>query len=178
MLENDKRAGFFDPYAHQMEAMRAWARGADVVVSTGTGSGKTECFLWPIAAHLHKYAQRHADNPGPHRGLKAIVLYPMNALVADQLKRLRGLFGSQEVAEALSQGTLVQGGEDRPFSSGTHGPNKISRFVRKSRHNRVDQLKVKKASEQFGMYSTIETHPLTNPQLGKEARYSQLKKLD
>ena len=178
MLENDKKAGFFDPYAHQMEAMRAWARGADVVVSTGTGSGKTECFLWPIAAHLHKYAQRHADNPGPHRGLKAIVLYPMNALVADQLKRLRGLFGSHEVAEALSQGTLVQGGEDRPFQFGQYtGRTKFHGSYAKAGTTGSINSKVKKASEQFSMYSTIETHPLTNPQLGREALYSQLKKL-
>lgn len=178
MLENGKKAGFFDPYAHQMEAIRAWARGADVVVSTGTGSGKTECFLWPIAAHLHKYAERNKDNPGEHRGLKAIVLYPMNALVADQLKRLRGLFGSKDVADALSQGTLVQGEQERPFQFGQYtGRTKFHGSYAKAGRTGSISSKVKKASEQFGMYSNIETHDLTRPQNGPMALYSQLKGL-
>ena len=48
-MQNWKSHGaFFDPYVHQVQALRAWARGSDIIVSTGTGSGKTECFLWPI----------------------------------------------------------------------------------------------------------------------------------
>src|SRR5690606_10604197 len=48
------------------------------LVATGTGSGKTECFMYPILEHC-------AEHPGP--GVKAIVIYPMNALAQDQARR-------------------------------------------------------------------------------------------
>ncbi len=76
----------FDPsrplYSHQVEALRILDKGRNLVVATGTGSGKTECFLLPIIDHILK-------NPGP--GLRAIIIYPMNALADDQLGRLRKL---------------------------------------------------------------------------------------
>jgi ATP-dependent helicase YprA (DUF1998 family) len=74
-------------YVHQETAIRKFAAGRNLVVSTGTGSGKTECFLIPIInALLEESAQGRL---GP--GVRAILLYPMNALANDQLKRLREL---------------------------------------------------------------------------------------
>ncbi len=55
-------------------------RGGNVIVSTGTGSGKTLTFLIPILAGI---LEQPAD------GVHALLLYPMNALVNDQLKNLR-----------------------------------------------------------------------------------------
>jgi ATP-dependent helicase YprA (DUF1998 family) len=115
MEEQNSNAGFFTPYIHQAEAVESWSNGADLVVSTGTGSGKTECFLWPIAGHLHRAARREITsrsgkqesvdiepvNSGAERGIKALILYPMNALVTDQLKRLRATFGKESVADEL-----------------------------------------------------------------------------
>ena len=76
----------FDPsrplYSHQVESVRILQGGRNLVVATGTGSGKTECFLIPMLDHILK-------NPGP--GLRAIIVYPMNALADDQLGRLRKL---------------------------------------------------------------------------------------
>lgn len=66
-------------YAHQEEAILAILEGRTTVVSTGTGSGKTEAFLIPILDHCLK-------NPGP--GVKALIIYPMNALANDQVRRL------------------------------------------------------------------------------------------
>lgn len=77
-------------YAHQESAIRGAAAGRNQVIVTGTGSGKTECFLIPILDHLLR--QRAAGNLGP--GVRALILYPMNALANDQLKRLRGLLAS------------------------------------------------------------------------------------
>ncbi len=50
------------------------------MVATGTGSGKTECFLFPIL----DYCRERAGAPG----IKAILVYPMNALAADQARRI------------------------------------------------------------------------------------------
>lgn len=83
------------PYSHQVKALEAAVEGRDVFVATGTGSGKTECFMWPIVAKLYREA---SEKPGcwQQRGLRTIILYPMNALVSDQLSRLRRLIGDQE----------------------------------------------------------------------------------
>src|SRR5690606_38479326 len=75
-------------YAHQEEALRATRSGRNLVVATGTGSGKTECYLLPVLDHLLR--ERDAgtlDLPG----VRALLLYPMNALANDQMKRIRDL---------------------------------------------------------------------------------------
>ncbi|MEE2032318.1 DEAD/DEAH box helicase [Rhodococcus chondri] len=74
-------------YQHQERAIRKVTSGRNIVVSTGTGSGKTESFLLPIINSL--IAEREAGTLGP--GVRALLLYPMNALANDQLKRLRGM---------------------------------------------------------------------------------------
>lgn len=81
-------------YSHQESALRKVRAGRNVVVSTGTGSGKTESFLLPVLASLMEEAQ--AGTLGP--GVRAMLLYPMNALANDQMKRLRHLLlGTPEV---------------------------------------------------------------------------------
>ncbi|MEV6040737.1 DEAD/DEAH box helicase [Nonomuraea sp. NPDC052116] len=77
-------------YAHQEQALRKSAAGRNLVVATGTGSGKTESFLLPILNDLA--AERTAGTLGP--GVRALLLYPMNALANDQLKRLRELLAA------------------------------------------------------------------------------------
>lgn len=74
----------FRAHAHQAKAF-ARLGGDDArstLVATGTGSGKTECFLFPILEHC-----RIAKAEG-RRGIKAIILYPMNALASDQATRV------------------------------------------------------------------------------------------
>lgn len=74
-------------YEHQERALRKAQAGNNIIVSTGTGSGKTESFLLPIISELLR--QRDAGKLGP--GVRALLLYPMNALANDQVKRLRSL---------------------------------------------------------------------------------------
>ncbi len=74
------------PYAHQLEAWRA-LRGEpprSVLVASGTGSGKTECFLVPILDDL----ARQAAAGTRLEGVQALILYPLNALIASQEERL------------------------------------------------------------------------------------------
>ena len=74
-------------YKHQVDALFQISSGRNAVVSTGTGSGKTESFLFPITKHLVEEA--NAGTLG--RGVRAMLIYPMNALANDQVERLREL---------------------------------------------------------------------------------------
>lgn len=69
-------------YTHQIQSLALAQSGKNVIVATGTGSGKTECFLLPV---LNDALANSGD------GVRAIVVYPLNALANDQLSRLRGL---------------------------------------------------------------------------------------
>ena len=91
LLIADVDSGFvasLDPnrmlYVHQERAMRRLTEGRNVIVATGTGSGKTEAYLLPILLAL--YQEGLAGQRGP--GVRALVLYPMNALANDQRRRL------------------------------------------------------------------------------------------
>ena len=92
------------PYVHQSKALEAFlGRGEDIVIATGTGSGKTESFLMPILGTLAIEAHERQKSAEMF-GIRALLLYPMNALVNDQLSRVRRLFGDERVAQRLKQG--------------------------------------------------------------------------
>src|ERR1700739_1584782 len=92
------------PYKHQSEAIRhCLVDGKNLLVMTGTGSGKTESFLLPI---LGKLAHEAHTNPlafHDQLAVRALILYPMNALVNDQLGRLRSLFGDPRIVKLFNQ---------------------------------------------------------------------------
>ena len=112
-------------YKHQAEAIKASViDGEDVVVTTGTGSGETECFLLPIFSYLIKesqnwnvYGERNPEHPwwktqqkrvpqreGENRSaaIRSLILYPLNALVEDQLMRLRRACDSPDARQWLT----------------------------------------------------------------------------
>lgn len=76
------------PYTHQLKAWEILARDTaqSVVVASGTGSGKTECFMVPI---LDRLAREVAQGSGELVGVRALFLYPLNALINSQRERLR-----------------------------------------------------------------------------------------
>lgn len=85
------------PYTHQAEALEWTSRDAkSLAITTGTGSGKTESFLLPMLAKLATEAS-HRPNSFAAPAVRALILYPMNALVNDQLGRLRLLLGDPRV---------------------------------------------------------------------------------
>ncbi|MHB1560175.1 MAG: DEAD/DEAH box helicase [Isosphaeraceae bacterium] len=73
-------------YAHQAAAIRKAVSGRNLVIATGTGSGKTESFLVPILDELLREEERGTLS---RPGVRALLLYPMNALANDQVGRLR-----------------------------------------------------------------------------------------
>lgn len=85
------------PYTHQAEALEWTSRdGKSLAITTGTGSGKTESFLLPMLAKLATEAA-HRPRSFATPAVRALILYPMNALVNDQLGRLRLLLGDPRV---------------------------------------------------------------------------------
>lgn len=121
--------GLFRPslplYEHQFEAWQHSRTGRAVVVTTGTGSGKTECYLLPVFAYLVEDLMRGWGAPGlphdrhlwwrhPHqtripqrgheaadrpRAVRALMLYPLNALIEDQLSRIRRACDNERARE-------------------------------------------------------------------------------
>lgn len=137
------------PYKHQAEALEVFL-GKDaheLVVATGTGSGKTESFLMPIVGAL---AIESAERPGCNDmpGCRAILLYPMNALVNDQLARIRRLLGNPEVNE------VVSAGRGRPVRFGSY----TGRTPYPGRRTAAkDNAQISPLFDEF--YSKIESNP-------------------
>jgi ATP-dependent helicase YprA (DUF1998 family) len=127
--------GDFPLYQHQIDMIKNYAIGKNCIITTGTGSGKTESFLLPLFAYLTKQisiwkqtpekeskfnwfidSTRHTKNGTAHytavpqrenstrkASIKAIILYPMNALVDDQMTRLRKALDSKEAESFYSE---------------------------------------------------------------------------
>ena len=75
-------------YQHQKDALQyAFSKRKHIVATTGTGSGKTECFLLPVIADLVGES-KNWDNDRT-RAVRTLILYPLNALAEDQMIRLR-----------------------------------------------------------------------------------------
>ncbi len=67
-------------HRHQSEAVRTAKSGANYVLTTGTGSGKSLAYIVPIVDYVLRQ--------GPRKGIRAIVVYPMNALANSQAGEL------------------------------------------------------------------------------------------
>lgn len=166
--------GNFELYDHQIELLKSSLNGNNCIITTGTGSGKTEAFLLPIFAMLIKESKNWTRPKPPHpnyknwwsnkkwieecnnnqnkvsirvpqrehenrdAALRALIIYPMNALVEDQLTRLRKALDSDNIKSLLEKtrngnlfyfgrynsSTPVPGHEYKYTSSGKRTPNK------------------------------------------------------
>lgn len=101
-------------YEHQEQSIRRAESGGNVIVATGTGSGKTESFLLPILFHLYK--ESLAGTLGP--GVRALILYPMNALSNDQRDRLGAICRRLEKSSSSFRFTFGQYIGDTPEDEG------------------------------------------------------------
>jgi ATP-dependent helicase YprA (DUF1998 family) len=144
----------FPLYTHQEEALlAATGERPNLLVATGTGSGKTESFILPILNDLLReapswapvttqplpgrfdftkkiwlHSRRHEQRPAAMRG---IILYPMNALVNDQLSRLRRILArgtSPDWQKQQWRGNVIHFGMYTGLSQPTgHWSNKSKR---------------------------------------------------
>lgn len=94
-MSNNKLGVFKSPFKHQVNALEGFYEGKDLFIGTGTGSGKTECFMWPMIGSIVSEAVS-SPRTWEQKGVRALMLYPMNALVSDQLGRLRRMIGDTE----------------------------------------------------------------------------------
>ena len=105
-------------YHHQSKAIRkVFGEGKNVMVATGTASGKTEAFLYPILLRLH---QESLDGTLSEPGVRALVLYPMNALANDQRRRLGSICRDLEEAGAKFKFTFGQYTGETPEDESDH----------------------------------------------------------
>ncbi|MDR0549717.1 MAG: DEAD/DEAH box helicase [Deltaproteobacteria bacterium] len=108
----------FRPYVHQKIAFDRLTGSAcaSTLVATGTGSGKTECFLYPILEYCRQ-------NQG-QEGVKALIVYPMNALATDQARRIAELiYKSPLLRPAITVGLYVGGFDKKATKS--MGPSQV-----------------------------------------------------
>lgn len=99
----------YQPYVHQQKAFERLIgnNGRSSLIATGTGSGKTECFLYPIL----EYCYQHRGEAG----IKALIIYPMNALASDQAKRIAELIeNNPKLKGNVNVGMYVGGHENSP----------------------------------------------------------------
>jgi ATP-dependent helicase YprA (DUF1998 family) len=129
---------FSHVYGHQEEAIRAIRNGKTTLISTGTGSGKTECFLYPIVS---KCLELRDEGAAP--GISAVIVYPMNALAEDQLIRLRSLLAGTGIPFGMYVGKTpereseVSGKHLLPGSSRADYEETLARFRRERKPETV-----------------------------------------
>lgn len=188
------------PYVHQIDMMRKVfskkdGRYNNAVITTGTGSGKTESFLLPLLAQLFKEAvtwdqvtndkawatsnktlyeprQRTAENGKKHiPAVRALIMYPMNALVEDQISRLRKALDSDKVRKFFDSIDGLKG--NRIYFGSYNGAtigNKNYELIRQ--HPDPDKLKSARRTVQTELnelheyYRSIQAYYNSNP--GKE----------
>lgn len=123
-----RRKSTYNPYLHQVEMLRRGVRnGQPGIVTSGTGSGKTESFMLPVFAQIANEAvrwpapqpdylqnrwwtgnatyrpRRAGEHPNRNPALRALILYPMNALVDDQMVRLRKALDSDAARSVMDE---------------------------------------------------------------------------
>lgn len=95
----------FNPHKHQAEAFARLCGDTpqSTLITTGTGSGKTECFMYPVLDYCARMRREG------QRGIKAIFLYPMNALATDQARRIAKAVVNDPSLEGVRVGMYVGG---------------------------------------------------------------------
>lgn len=191
-LVNTGLVGNFPLHLHQAEMLKQALLGNNCIITSGTGSGKTESFLLPLFAQLSKeLANWTAPNPKSTNinswwrenvglsasqivnssnftlsnevrqrnhetrkaGLRALILYPMNALVEDQMSRLRKALDSDNTREWLSENT----NGNAIFFGRYNGSSPVAGELKKLREDGSFVINTKKVNQLKEQLQQIET---------------------
>ncbi len=120
-------------FAHQEETLHAALGGRHVLLSTGTGSGKTESFLYPIIDRCLRL--RDAGEPD---GVVAVLVYPMNALAADQRDRLRLLLAGTGITYGMYVGSTPRRPSDSDVTQLAEGEGREALLAARRRRKAND----------------------------------------
>jgi hypothetical protein len=183
------RVGKFPLYKHQIQMLeKGVTNGNPAIVTSGTGSGKTESFLLPILAQIMAEAtswsspasnyltskwwkndekatfsfHRQGESTSRPKAVRALLLYPMNALVEDQMVRLRKMLDSPEAIEMLNKHTQgnriffgrytsaspVAGYREHPRKKDAKQKDRLSRTQKALRQLAEDQEKARQYDKQ------------------------------
>ena len=149
-------------YQHQIDAMKTVIQEKkNIVVTTGTGSGKTECFLLPVLTKL--YCERLNDsNAIP--AMRTLILYPLNALAEDQLVRMRKALDDSESVHPI----LKEKGFKRPITFGRY----TGKTPHKNDQGAFTQLQLQWNQNKQDIQNALDEYRKTN----KEESHKQYKK--
>jgi DEAD/DEAH box helicase domain-containing protein len=157
----------FPPYKHQFEAFKRLHtkeghKPKPTLLTTGTGSGKTESFLYPILDYCYKHQKE--------RGIKVIILYPMNALATDQAKRLaEAIFKDEQLKGKITAGLFIGEGKNKNKFPATMGETHVIENREEIISNPPDILLTNFKMLDYGLmrhnYNKLWSHNFENPEL-------------
>jgi DEAD/DEAH box helicase domain-containing protein len=157
----------FPPYKHQFEAFKRLHtneghKPEPTLLTTGTGSGKTESFLFPILDYCYKHRKES--------GIKVIILYPMNALATDQAKRLaEAIFENEKLKGIITAGLFIGEGKNKNKFPTTMGETHVIENREEIISNPPDILLTNFKMLDYGLmrhnYNKLWSHNFENPEL-------------
>ncbi len=160
----------FPPYLHQFQSFQRLHtqnghQPQPTLITTGTSSGKTESFLYPLLDYCYKHRSR--------RGIKAIILYPMNALATDQAKRLAEIIWNDERLQGqVTAGLFIGEGAGKKGTATYQGEMGATHIIESRRNivaNPPDILLTNFKMLDYGLmkgeYDTLWAHNYNDPAL-------------
>lgn len=181
--------GAYAPYLHQVQMLEKGARdGTPGIVTSGTGSGKTESFMLPILAQLAKEAtkwpaplqpvddtwldegqkfrlHRRNEHPDRPKAVRALILYPLNALVEDQMVRLRKALDSDDAQDVMAR----HFNGNRIFFGRYTGKSPAKGFLEHPRKNKDPSWKARNNRERKELRNSLRRYQSIQNRLATEA---------
>lgn len=156
---------YYPPYEHQYQCWKTLlkektpdGKNMSIVVTTGTGSGKTECFMLPLVQDL---IEHHIPEQ-----VQAIFLYPLNALMEDQKARMEKLLAGTNLTFAVYNGDMPEflpNEEDKNYKKVLRKIDAIRGITRDEAGNVIEE----KYPHVIATRAELRQHPanilLTNP---------------
>ncbi|WP_237152367.1 DEAD/DEAH box helicase [Oryzibacter oryziterrae] len=187
--------GIYEPYLHQIEMLeRGVSDGTPSIITSGTGSGKTEAFMLPVLAQISKEASswpkpnapyddawldpkksfelyRRNEHPGRPKAVRALILYPLNALVEDQMVRLRKALDSPEAHAAMD----LNFSGNRIFFGRYTGKSPVTGFMRHPRRAKNEMWKHRAARARDKLKIEMKRYRAIQRRLLDEGRSEELR---